>query len=146
MKKIIAITLLVVACCVSAQAQKTKTQVRVLNVEASAFVKPLVVELKVDETKGLISERVEIAPNQKIAEEDLNTYAAYVVSQKHHCDVLVAPTFTRIEENGKTTIIVSGFAANYTKWRTSTQEDLQWMQLDSQRQAAGLTHDPQRRR
>lgn len=131
MKRLYAITLLVLCFSATALAQKveSKMEVRYFDVDPCAYIKPIVAELKVDNSKGLISEQVEIKSNQKIDESNLRTYAIYVVTQKHKCDVLVAPTVSMVKEDDKLTIYVTGFAANYVNWRTCTDADLNWMQF-----------------
>lgn len=131
MKRLYAITLLVLCCSATALAQKveSKMEVRYFDVDPCAYIKPIVAELKVDNAKGLISEQVEIKSNQKIDESNLRTYAIYVVTQKHKCDVLVAPTVSMVKEDDKFVIYVTGFAANYENWRSCTDADLNWMQF-----------------
>ena len=129
MKKLFAVTLLVLCCSAAALAQKTESrmQVRYFDIDPVAYIKPLVAELVVDNSKGLISEQVEITSNQRIA--DVNKYAIYVVTQKHKCDVLVAPTVSTVNDGDKITVYVTGFPANYVNWRTCTDADLNWMQF-----------------
>lgn len=73
-------------------------------------MKPLTVELEVDQKKGRITDKWEITPeklielvnekdNFEVQMQNLRNYAIYMSSQKHQCDVI---TFI-INEKNRTT-------------------------------------------
>ena len=110
-KKVLMAALLSVVCAASAMAQKTnqvislkETQARLLDVMSNAYVRPLTVELEVDDSKGRIRDKWEltgaeltdlgvISANGTIELSNLRSYGVYKSAQKHNCDVIVAATF-----------------------------------------------------
>ncbi|MCR5780417.1 MAG: hypothetical protein K6G70_07750 [Bacteroidaceae bacterium] len=126
---------------IGAQAQNVKiqeTQARALDVQSNAYVQPLVVELKIDEAKGRISETVTVLfdklPKEIKLEEmnNIRSLAIYEVTKKYKCDVIVAPIINVVtnEKGDGLDVTVTGFAANYQNWRTANSNDLEWIKLE----------------
>lgn len=118
-------------------------QARAFDVVPNSYVKPLTVELKIDEQKGRITDVWEIRPDELMAlvnEKDagevqmqnLRNYAIFKSSQKHNCDVIVAPTFN-IRSNDVSqgvTVTLIGFCANFVNWKTMEDKDVLWMNIE----------------
>lgn len=146
MRKII-LLLAVMAASLTASAQKSvkfeNNQARAFDVVPNSYVKPLTVELKIDEQKGRITDVWEIKPEDLIAlvnEKDpsevqmqnLRNYAIFKSSQKHNCDVIVAPVFSiRSEDVARgVNVTIIGFCANFVNWKTMDEKDLLWMNIE----------------
>lgn len=126
---------------VSAMAQKANvkvqyTQARLLDTQSNSYVKPLTVELKVadggrvrDQWR-IAREDAEAAMNGDIA--NIRSYAVYLSSNKHNCDVIVAATFNiKTSDDGKYyDIEVVGFPASFVNWKTATQADYEWIRME----------------
>ena len=124
-------------------AQKTvkfemqESQARVLDVNPSTYVKPVIAELSVDTSKGRLRDtwtlnsdelaaRI-IKNDDKATLQNLRTYAVYKSSEKANCDVVIAATFDiRITDDGASITIV-GYPANFTNWKTGTVADYEWI-------------------
>lgn len=138
--------------CLALNAQSNKTvrfdirdsQARVLDVNPSTYIKPVIAELKVDTSKGRIRETWSLTTEELAARtidrnadatlQNLRTYAVYKSSEKNNCDVVIAATFDiQITEKGATITIV-GYPANFTNWATGTVADYDW-----------ILHEPQQR-
>lgn len=124
-------------------AQKTTvkyqdTQARLLDVTTNAYVKPLTVELKVDTSKGRISdewvltkEQVEVEMGGDLA--NIRSWGVYQSSKKHNADVIVAATFnfqTDDTRNGVYKLTVVGYPASFINWATATQADYEWIRME----------------
>lgn len=124
-------------------AQKTvkfemqESQARVLDVNPSTYVKPVIAELSVDTSKGRLHDTWTLDANELAARviknddkatlQNLRTYAVYKSSEKAKCDVLIAATFDiRITDEGAS-ITVIGYPANFTNWKTGTVADYEWI-------------------
>lgn len=142
MKKIfLFLTLSVLSIC-SAMAQKAMvkiqdTQARMLDVTSNGYVKPLTVELKVDDSKGrvrdiwpLTKEQAEVEMKGDIV--NIRSYAVYMSSKKHNADVIVAATFNfKTTDNGDGyEIEVVGFPASFINWKTATPTDYEWIRME----------------
>ena len=142
MKKIfLFLTLSVLSIC-SAMAQKAMvkiqdTQARMLDVTSNGYVKPLTVELKVDDSKGrvrdiwpLTKEQAEVEMKGDIV--NIRSYAVYMSSKKHNADVIVAATFNfKTTDNGDGyEIEVVGFHASFINWKTATPTDYEWIRME----------------
>lgn len=142
MKRLFLISLLPLLYVSGIYAQKANvrfqdTQARLLDVASNAYVKPLIVELKIDETKGrvrdewaLTKEQVEIEMQGDI--ENIRSYAVYMSSQKHNADVIVAATFN-LKTNEKGTgyqITVVGYPATFENWKTAQESDYEWIRIE----------------
>ena len=146
MKKFLTfVALTFVAMAVSAQ--KTikfeNNQARAFDVVPNSYVKPLTVELKIDETKGRVTDVWEIRPEELIAlvnEKDpgdvqmqnLRNYAIFKSSQKHQCDVIVAPVFNIHSDDVArgVTVTLIGFCANFANWKTMEDKDVMWINVE----------------
>lgn len=135
-----------VASCGCLQAQKTvkfdyqTSQARLLDVNPTTYVKPLVAELVVDTSNGRIRDKWElnaaelasrvISGDDNATVRNLRSYAVFKSSEKHNCDVVVAATFdVRITESGAQITIV-GYPANFTNWNSSKTADYDWIMLE----------------
>ncbi len=144
MKKGVLLASFVGVClCLNAQSNKTvridirDSQARVLDVNPSTYIKPIIAELKVDDTKGRIRETWYLTPEELAARtidrdtyatmQNLRTYAVYKSSEKNNCDVVIAATFDiQITEKGASITIV-GYPANFSNWATGTVADYEWI-------------------
>lgn len=143
--------LLLTLCSLNGHAQKRvmnfeDTQARLLDILCNGYVKPLTVELKVDETKGRIidewilpKERVENDMNGEIA--NVRSWGIYMSSKKHNADVIVAPTFNlKTEENsGNYKLTVVGYPATFINWRTATENDYEWIRMEKTQTTSDLS-------
>lgn len=125
------------------QAQKTTvkfqdTQARLLDVKTNAYVKPLTVELKVDTSKGRISDEWSLSKEQVEVEmggdlANIRSWGVYQSSKKHNADVIVAATFnfqTDDMRNGFYKLTVVGYPATFVNWATATQADYEWIRME----------------
>lgn len=142
MKKLL-FALAVIATCASAGfAQKTvvkkfqDTQARMLDIKATGYVKPLAVELKVAAT-GRINQSWPLTKEQAENEMkgdlvNIRSWALFMTCEKYGADVIVAPTFNfKSTDDGEGYIItVVGFPANFVNWRTITEADYEWIQME----------------
>ena len=142
MRKFTLFCMLSLVFAVSAMAQKPNvkiqdTQARLLDMQSNGYVKPLTVELKVDDSKGRVRDQWQLTREQ--AETEMNgdlanirSYAVYMSSKKHNCDVIVAATFNfRTSDDGKGyEIEVVGFPASFVNWKTATQADYEWIRME----------------
>ena len=149
MRKFILFSAFSLAFAVSAMAQKTNikiqdTQARLLDVQSNGYVKPLTVELKVDETKGRIRDQWVLTVDQY---EEMNrdivnvrSYAVYMSSKKHSCDVIVAATFNfhTADDNKGYEVEVVGFPASFINWKTATQADYEWIRMEKTQTTADI--------
>ena len=130
----------------SLQAQKTvkfdyqTSQARLLDVNPTTYVKPLVAELVVDTSNGRIRDKWELNAAELAARvipgddnatvRNLRSYAVFKSSEKHNCDVVVAATFdVRITESGAQISIV-GYPANFANWSSSKIADYDWIMIE----------------
>lgn len=142
MKKTLFFCLFCLLATFGAMAQKTTvkiqdTQARLLDVQSNAYVRPLTVELKVEDSKGrirdtwpLTKEQVEVEMRGDIV--NIRSYAVYMSSKKHNADVIVAATFNF--KSSDTTdgyeIEVVGFPASFINWKTASQDDYEWIKME----------------
>ena len=114
-----------------------ESQARVLDVNPSTYVKPVIAELSVDTSKGRLRDKWTLNADELAARviknddkatlQNLRTYAVYKSSEKANCDVVIAATFDiRITDDGAS-IIVTGYPANFTNWKTGTVADYEWI-------------------
>ncbi len=149
-KKVLMAAILSVACAASAMAQKTtevislkETQARLLDVMSNAYVRPLTVELQVDNSKGRIRDKWEftgtelmdlgaITANGTLNFSNLRSYGVYKSAEKHNCDVIVAATFNfeTVDLKNGGTLEVVGFPANFINWKTADDGDLEWIRME----------------
>lgn len=143
MKKILLLVTLIVSSVIVGYAQKTvvkkfqDTQARWMDLQASGYVKPLAVELKVSSV-GRISQSWPLSKDQAELEmkgdlKNIRSWALFMTCEKYVADVIVAPTFnikTTDDGNGYVVTVV-GFPANFVNWRTITDADYQWINLET---------------
>lgn len=142
MKKQFLIALFALIYVSSAYAQKDKvkiqdTQARLLDVTSNAYVKPLTVELKIDQSKGRIRDEWTLTKEQAESEMkgdivNIRSYAVYMSSQKHNADVIVAATFNfRTNDEGTGYLItVVGYPATFQNWKTADNTDYEWIRME----------------
>ena len=143
MKKLFVVILLAILGITGMQAQKTTvkiqdTQARLLDVKSNAYVRPLVVDLKVDTIKGrvvdewpLTKEQVEVEMNGDLT--NIRSWGIYKSSQKHNADVIVAATFnfqTDDTKPGFSKLTVIGYAASFVNWETAKETDYEWIRME----------------
>lgn len=138
----ILIFLAALACVYSGYAQKSNvrmqdTQARLLDVNSNAYVKPLTVELVVDQTKGRIRDEWTLTKEQAESEmkgdlANIRSYAVYMSSQKHDADVIVAATFNiKTDDQGTGyQVTVVGYPANFYNWKTADASDYEWIRME----------------
>ncbi len=138
MKKILT-TVIVLMCVMVANAQKTvsyryeNTQARAMDVVSSGYVKPLTVELKVDDAKGrqhfsYDMDKDFVENDMKGDVENVRSYGLFRASADANCDVIVAPTFhLYTNDKGGYTLEVVGYAADFVNWKTMSDEDVSWI-------------------
>lgn len=141
-KQILIAALLTIGCTSGAYAQRDKvkiqdTQARLLDVTSNAYVKPLTVELKVDQSKGRIRDEWTLTREQAENEMkgdivNIRSYAVYMSSQKHNADVIVAATFNfRTNDEGTGYLItVVGYPAIFENWKTADSSDYEWIRME----------------
>lgn len=150
MKKNVVAALAFMFCSVGAMAQKEshffyeETQARLLDVMANAYVKPLTVELEVTNTKRqtvLVKIPTQRAVNaMKSDPTNWKSYAVYDAARQLRekgidCDVIVGATFnimfdTTSSDPNNVNITVIGFPAVFKNWKTASEEDMKWIQVE----------------
>lgn len=143
-KKIMMVAAGIAVACASASAQREwkETQVseaRVLELNPSTYVKPLVAEVQVDTQHGRVRDTWHLDPAELASRrmrndaETLNNLRAWGVfksSEAHSCDIIVAATFDiRIDREGAD-ITVVGYPANFANWSSSTKSDYDWIRFE----------------
>lgn len=137
MKKILTAAVVLLAMAVNAQKTTSyryeDTEARALDMVSTGYVKPLTVELKVDEAKG--RQRFSYDMDKDFVENDMKgdvenirSYGLFKASSDANCDVIVAPTFHLYTNNkGGYTLEVVGYAGVFVNWKTLTNEDMSWI-------------------
>ena len=116
------------------------SQARLLEASPNAYMRPLVAEIKVDESQGRIRDKWHLTPsefasravnnNDEATILNLKSYALFKSSEKHNCDMIIVPTFDiHITDEGAE-ISVAGYPANFDKWTTGTTADYDWILLE----------------
>lgn len=139
MKKVFMLLFVLMSLTAFAQSKTTRiqeTQARLLDVTTNAYVKPLTVELKVISGRTVDSwklskEQVENDFRGNVA--NIRSWAVYMASRKHDCDLMVAATFNfRSLDNGDGyEIEIVGFPAIFQNWATITENDMYWINLEN---------------
>lgn len=116
------------------------SQARFLETSPSAYMKPLVAEVVVDQAKGRIRDNwtldaLELSSktidgNPQATLLNLKSYALFKSAEKHDCDMIIVPTFDIHITNTGATISVAGYPANFAKWTTGTTADYDWILLE----------------
>lgn len=143
MKKL-SISIAALAICLTVNAQKTvvktesfsATQARMLEVTAESFVRPLIVDLKVESNQTRMKyehvykrDEVEIGLGGDL--DNLRSRVLYDAADSWSCDAVVAPTFiVELVQNGYR-VVMKGFPANFdpTSWHPMEQKDYEWLRL-----------------
>lgn len=116
------------------------SEARQLEVTPSTYVHPLVAEVVVDTKTGRIRDTWTLSvadyrsrvynDDPEATLQNLRAYGLFKSSEKHNCDLIVAPTFDiNISDRG-VEINLIGYPANFTNWSTGTKADYEWIQLD----------------
>lgn len=139
MKKSLMFFVLLSLSVVGIKAQKVEryqsTQARVLEPKAEAYVKPLTVELRIDNSVRQ-TDVWHLTPQQVQAMggniEDIRSLGIYMSCQKHKCDVIVAATFNLQSEDVSKgyDLTVVGYPASFVNWKTASPEDYEWIRLE----------------
>ena len=142
MRKLFFVLALIATCAFNGFAQKTvvkkfqDTQARMLDINATGYVKPLAVELKVLEV-GRINQSWPLTKEQAEVEMEgdminIRSWALFMTCEKYSADVIVAPTFNfKTTDDGTGYIItVVGFPANFVNWRTINETDYEWIRME----------------
>lgn len=128
--------LLVTVGCYSVSTVVRDTQVKMVDMNAPSYVKPLVAELLVKKTidggssirdEWKFNEEEVVSLNNDV--EKLKNRAAFLSTQKHLCDVIVSPMFDVYIADGKATVTVNGYPAVYVNFRTMEDKDTTWLQV-----------------
>lgn len=138
MKKLFLLGAMLVSMACNAQStyRFQDTQARLLDVNSDAYVKPLVVDLVVDNAKGRVKDDWNLTKDQAEKElkgdiSNIRSYAVFMSSQKHNCDVIVAGTFhirTNDAGNGYVVTLV-GYPASFKNWKSVAPTDYEWIRL-----------------
>lgn len=132
------------------QAEKTvkfdfqTSEARAIDVYPSTYIHPLVAEVVVDMKTGRIHDTWNLSlseylsrqypDNDEATLQNLRAYGMFKSSEKHNCDLIVAPTFDiRITDQGAT-ITILGYPANFANWNNATNADYQWIDLEKGKQ------------
>lgn len=138
MKSVYLMGLALFACIATANAQKSvysyeDTQARALDMVSKGYVKPLTVEVSVDETRGRMMYEMEMTPaeveSMKNDVTNIRAKGVFEAARAWKCDVVVAPTFHLFTTNTGYKLEVVGFAGSFKNWKTMTDADIQWISL-----------------
>lgn len=115
------------------------SEARSLELYPSTFIQPLVAEVIVDAKTGRIHDVWTLSPEDYKAREipenadatfqNLKVFGMFKSSEKHNCDIIVAPTFDIRITNEGATINIVGYPANFANWKTGTKADFEWIEL-----------------
>lgn len=146
MKKLLIALILPAAVSGTAMGDKTvkfdfqTSEARKLELAPSTYVHPLVAEVVVDTKTGRIHDTWnltlfeyqarEIPNNTDATLNNLRAYGLFKSSEKHNCDIIVAPTFDISISDRGVVINVIGYPATFTNWATGTKADYDWILLD----------------
>ena len=97
------------------------TQARLVNIYSRGYVKPLTVELKVDDSKGRITRSYPLTKEETEVEMGGSLDNA-----------IVAATFNfRTNDDGKGyTITITGYPASFVNWKTASEADYEWIRME----------------
>ena len=128
-------------------AQKTVTtyayhyqdaQARALNATASAYVKPMTVELEVLSDAPTIF-RAQLTEDKykelmgnggDITRERVRAYVTFLYSENVNADIILSPVFNIDRHEGRgCDVTVKGVPAIYKNWKSATQADYEWIRL-----------------
>lgn len=134
---LISYVLLLGVCQVAAQkrVEFKESQARLLEPQQSAYVKPLIVDLKVDASQGRIHHVVTFSNAQVEALKNdisnMRSNALFQTTEKFNADVIVGATFDvqSIPDGSGYTVTVIGYPARYDNWRSVAPEDYGWIHM-----------------
>lgn len=86
---------------------------------------PVVVDLDVKQTKATTTETFSNTKSLEIAKNEV----VRKLTKEQNADLLVEPTFESKTSNGKTTLTVVGFPANYKNFRSIEEKDLKLLEV-----------------
>ena len=113
-----------------------ESQARLLEPVQNAYVKPLIVELEINESKGKIVDSWKFTNKEVNAlngeVSNLRTRALFNSTRKHNADVIVAATFdiASLSDGTGYEVKVIGYPANYKGWTTAKPEDYEWIRME----------------
>lgn len=130
----------------AANAEKTvkfdfqTSEARTIDVHPTTYIHPLVAQVVVDTKTGRIHDTWTLTPAEFISRQypdndaatlqNLRAYGLFKSSEKHSCDLIVAPTFDiKISDEG-VTINLHGYPANFSNWSSATTADFNWINLE----------------
>lgn len=118
------------------------SEARAMDVMPSTYVRPLVANVVVDTSTGRIrdswvlsledfkSRQYSDDPNATL--QNLKAFALFKSSEKHNCDLIVAPIFDiKITESGAEINLI-GYPANFANWSTGAKADMDWIEFEKQ--------------
>lgn len=146
MKKLLTAFLITLAGATAASAEKTvrfdfqTSEARTIDVQPSTYIHPLVAEVVVDTRSGRIHDTWTLTPAEFISRQypendaatlnNLRAYGLFKSSEKHGCDIIVAPTFDiKISDTG-VVINLIGYPANFANWQSATTADFRWISIE----------------
>lgn len=146
MKKLLTAFLITLAGATAANAEKTvrfdfqTSEARTIDVQPSTYIHPLVAEVVVDTRSGRIHDTWTLTPVEFISRQypendaatlnNLRAYGLFKSSEKHGCDIIVAPTFDiKISDTG-VVINLIGYPANFANWQSATTADFRWISIE----------------
>lgn len=117
----------------SSKAEYRQSQSRMLEPMQQVFVRPLVVDLKVTESKRQTSTwpfpEYDVTKMTLADINNLKVNALYLTAQKFDADVIIAPTFDVRTVKKGIEITVNGYPASYENWKVATsEEDYGWIE------------------
>ena len=134
-----------------AQSKTTKvqhTQARMLDVNANSYVKPLTVEVQVNEKIGKVTDVFKLSREKVETElkgniDNVYSYAIFLATKKYNADLIVAAIFNfQTAENGDGyEVELTGFPANFVNWKTATPDDYEWIRLETTKTTDKATTD-----
>ena len=125
-------TLALMSCSSVAKFSSGKT----IDITPTIVQKPTVADMQVNEKKvtGTHSGKITTIPLEAIKNEAVASALKTV-----NADILVEPRFETTVNGSLTTVMVSGFPATYTNFRTMKDEDIPLMQIGAVRQVNTFT-------
>lgn len=126
MKKLLLLLLLLAIISISCTTTKHSSTTRVMDIYGPGVVQlPVVGELDVDINK--VSETV-TKSGTAVNAEQLKLTAVSRAVKNANADILIEPSFEVSAEGTTTTVIVTGFPATYSEFRSATPEDIPIME------------------
>lgn len=146
MKKLLFVFLVALAVATTAAAEKTvrfdfqTSEARTIDVQPSTYIHPLVAEVVIDTKAGRIHDTWTLSTSEFLLRQypdndaatlnNLRAYGLFKSSEKHSCDLIVAPTFDiKISDTG-VVINLIGYPANFANWQSATTADFRWISIE----------------